>query len=586
MKPAHSRRHLLGAAVALSLLMSASTALAQLPGEWGDAPEGVMAYPSLGVIGGFPTCSAGPVGFIVHANLVPLAFFGPTMDPENDGNAGQCPPLFYEQDECYGPIDGDAGLMGPTAFTIALGVEQPCSPGAIIPLGSACQLLPWGPAFDFFVTNLSGTDVVINVLFDWNQDGVWSGTTSCAAGNPIDEQQVVNLLCRDGYAGMVSGLSPPNIKIGPNAGYVWMRISIGEQINFPPSNWHGEGMFDIGETEDYLLYVGPQSGELGDAPDGALAYPSTGVQGMFPTCLSGANGYILHTGNQGAWFGPAMDIESDGNAGLCGFPVYDNDECSTGDGDAGLAIAGSFTIDVNNNVVPCGATRVRALGESCQNAVWGRDIDIHVANGTAQARHVSVLMDWDGNGRWGEDVTCPAGAGSERVLLNLAVPGGFSGDLSQLSPPDFTIFSGEGYVWARCSITDQPVPADWDGQGTFADGETEDYLLRVDAAQTDVGDEPAPGHAQLRIVSTEPNPFSALTRIAYDLPSAGVVRIAVYDASGRCLRTLVDAIRGPGPHTVEWNGRTDDGTALGTGTYVLRVQSGDKVRSSKITLVR
>ena len=70
--------------------------------------------------------------------------------------------------------------------------------------------------------------------------------------------------------------------------------------------------------------------EYGDAPEGptAIAYPSTGTLGSFPTCVStGPAGWIQHD-NYGAWFGNGVDFEFDGNAGTCPgcFPPYDQDE--------------------------------------------------------------------------------------------------------------------------------------------------------------------------------------------------------------------------------------------------------------------
>jgi len=73
--------------------------------------------------------------------------------------------------------------------------------------------------------------------------------------------------------------------------------------------------------------------EFGDAPEGAIAYPSTGIIGLFPTCMTvGPNGFVIHN-NFGAFF-VGFDLEVDGNAGLCPmFAPYDNDECF-GDGSA------------------------------------------------------------------------------------------------------------------------------------------------------------------------------------------------------------------------------------------------------------
>ena len=80
--------------------------------------------------------------------------------------------------------------------------------------------------------------------------------------------------------------------------------------------------------------------EFGDAPELALAYPSLGITGIFPTCMNEpVAGFVSHA-DVSAWFGESADYEPEGNAGLC--PVfnpdtYNQDECFN-DGDAGLII--------------------------------------------------------------------------------------------------------------------------------------------------------------------------------------------------------------------------------------------------------
>jgi len=221
--------------------------------------------------------------------------------------------------------------------------------------------------------------------------------------------------------------------------------------------------------------------EFGDAPEGpgAVAYPSTGVLGAFPTCITvGPSGWIQHN-NFGAWFGPTFDFELDGNGGSCPgcFPLYDQDECFL-DGDAGLIIPDPFTIDPGLNVIPCPSGAGTPLGVVGQTAVWGTDIDIDVHNTMPghepylQA-YVNVLMDWNQNGVWGDP--------GEHVLVNFVVPPLYIGLLSALGPPNFVIGPNSGYVWSRFSITEVPVtsPPEWNGEGDFEDGETEDYLLQV-----------------------------------------------------------------------------------------------------------
>ncbi|RLD51398.1 MAG: hypothetical protein DRJ05_18450, partial [Bacteroidetes bacterium] len=96
--------------------------------------------------------------------------------------------------------------------------------------------------------------------------------------------------------------------------------------------------------------VGGDLFELGDAPEMALAYPSTNTMGIFPTCMNEpAAGYVAHIehfeGN--AWFGPSVDHELEGNAGFCPTfnpDMYNRDECFN-DGDAGLIFPDGFTIN-------------------------------------------------------------------------------------------------------------------------------------------------------------------------------------------------------------------------------------------------
>ena len=93
----------------------------------------------------------------------------------------------------------------------------------------------------------------------------------------------------------------------------------------------------------FAIQISAQGFEYGDAPEGATAYPSTGVIGFFPTCMTIGASYIQHN-NFGAQLGPAYDFEGDGNAGFCPvFPPYDSDECFA-DGDAGLLFPEPFTI--------------------------------------------------------------------------------------------------------------------------------------------------------------------------------------------------------------------------------------------------
>ncbi|MBN2357235.1 hypothetical protein JXO59_14055, partial [candidate division KSB1 bacterium] len=75
------------------LLMCVQEGRAQQDYDFGDAPEGVVAYPAAGTIGSFPTCVTVTLGGWIQHGLG-WAYFGPFpvtpglgWDAEPDGNA-------------------------------------------------------------------------------------------------------------------------------------------------------------------------------------------------------------------------------------------------------------------------------------------------------------------------------------------------------------------------------------------------------------------------------------------------------------------------------------------------------------------
>lgn len=247
---------------------------------------------------------------------------------------------------------------------------------------------------------------------------------------------------------------------------------------------------DLLQIEDYIhVQAVDVLGDYGDAPEGRIAYPSTGVVGAFPTCRSsGSAGYIRHRGNKGSFLGNKVDHETEGNAGSCSSGrLYDQDELCY-EADAGLWAPDAFTLRDSAGVIQvvplCAEFDGTALGEPCETARWGRNINLwydsdHVAGGA----FVNVLIDWNQDGRWGGSSVCtdaPAPRwAEEHILKNFALPGGANGHISLWNPPDFLIGPNTGYVWCRMTITETPVPLPWDGSGDFNEGESEDYLLKI-----------------------------------------------------------------------------------------------------------
>ena len=83
-----------------------------------------------------------------------------------------------------------------------------------------------------------------------------------------------------------------------------------------------------------------------------------------------------------------------------------------------------------------------------------------------------------------------------------------------------------------------------------------------------------------------PNPLNPEAVLTVHLSRDGMLRVRVFDVSGRMVRTLVDEWRAAGDHDLRFNGRRDDGTSLSSGRYYLRVEAADAVDTGSVTIMK
>jgi hypothetical protein len=92
--------------------------------------------------------------------------------------------------------------------------------------------------------------------------------------------------------------------------------------------------------------------------------------------------------------------------------------------------------------------------------------------------------------------------------------------------------------------------------------------------------------ATARLFPCAPNPFNPVTRIRYDLATAGPARVVVYDLRGRRVRTLAEGHHEAGTHVRDWWGRDDRGRAVAAGVYMLRLETPGWSATRKTALIR
>jgi len=94
-----------------------------------------------------------------------------------------------------------------------------------------------------------------------------------------------------------------------------------------------------------------------------------------------------------------------------------------------------------------------------------------------------------------------------------------------------------------------------------------------------------PGPGSPRLAAPHPSPFRDRVDLAFTLSSADRIELAVFETSGRRVRTLVpDSWWEAGPHAVTWDGNDDRGRPVAAGVLFVRLQSSRG--TDRTTLVR
>lgn len=87
-------------------------------------------------------------------------------------------------------------------------------------------------------------------------------------------------------------------------------------------------------------------------------------------------------------------------------------------------------------------------------------------------------------------------------------------------------------------------------------------------------------------LTTYPNPFNPTTTIHYELATAQRVTLSVFDVSGRLVKSLESGMKGEGPHDARWNGLDENGTAVASGVYYVRLAGSAETLTRKIVLLK
>jgi hypothetical protein len=78
-----------------------------------------------------------------------------------------------------------------------------------------------------------------------------------------------------------------------------------------------------------------------------------------------------------------------------------------------------------------------------------------------------------------------------------------------------------------------------------------------------------------------PNPFNPSTKIEFSVPSAGIVKLKVFDFLGREISTPINERLNTGTYSFDF-----DGSGLASGVYLYQLSSGEYLQTRKMILIK
>ena len=118
----------------------------------------------------------------------------------------------------------------------------------------------------------------------------------------------------------------------------------------------------------------------------------------------------------------------------------------------------------------------------------------------------------------------------------------------------------------------------------FANGVPSYSVARFEGV-ANILDTPTEPTGELVLASPWPNPSRSSASLAFTVPMTGRARLAIYDASGRRIATLLDGPISAGRHAAEWDGRGASGRTTAPGLYFARLETARGVRLAKVVRI-
>jgi len=92
--------------------------------------------------------------------------------------------------------------------------------------------------------------------------------------------------------------------------------------------------------------------------------------------------------------------------------------------------------------------------------------------------------------------------------------------------------------------------------------------------------------SEFKLLANYPNPFNIQTTIKFSIPGKGLVKLFIYDLTGKLIYEKVDEFKSAGNYYFKWNGKTTTGETLPSGVYLYRIEFREKARTGKMLFLK
>src|SRR5262245_11011841 len=332
-----------------------------------------------------------------------------------------------------------------------------------------------------------------------------------------------------------------------------------QSVLFPTRGNHD--VLAAGANNDYYdIFTMPTSGESGGLPSGSEAYYSYDWANVHFVCLDSEGSDRSVSGDMIRWLRDDLAATSrDWVIAYWHHPPYTK---GSHDSDDPLDSGGRMR-DMRQNVLPVLDSAGVDLVLTGHSHSYERSYLIDGHYGVSSTLVPSMIVDpgagrVDGDGAY-HKATLGTGPG-EGAVYAVAGSSGHIEAGGTLNHPAM-----------RVSLLELgSMVIDVDGSrldARFLDdhGAVRDSFTIEKGAQVSVP--PIVARGPLVLLPTSPNPFTASTRVAFELARPTHASVTVLDLFGRRVRTLARGPRAAGRHELQWDGRDDLGRRLPAGSY-------------------